>query len=272
MVTFNEFIELNRLSRANALYNRIVKLSELHFREDNLSDTSDFIKQAQRLLEVGRSADTIIGIFDHRTWIPIIELGADEFWGPIPGTKEDRIKTILSFLGDGYQSFPIDSVRWQINVLDEIPFSQRVNFRFYHCGIRYELPNKKQINLFSQGVPFQYDSLRNFSYTFNYVQNVSHLIKKDFNSYWIRMSFGENNEFVRTFYGATKEYSKRDLLSNREKEILLLIAQDTPTKDIADQLSISTNTVSNHRSNMIERLGVRDTTALVQIAKMVSMI
>jgi DNA-binding CsgD family transcriptional regulator len=269
MNTFSEFIELNRLREADILYNRVVKLSEYFFKEEILGDTSGFIHQAERLIEGARSTDTLIGIFDHRTWSPLIEVGADEFWGSIPGSKEDRIKTILSYLEKDYYGFPGDSVRWQINTLKEIPFSQRVNFRFYHCGIKYNIPNGKHICLFSQGVPFQYDVHRDFSFTFNYVQNVSHLIKKNFNNYWIRMTYGQSNEFVRTFHSVTG-YSKRDLLSHQETKILSLIAQDISTKEISDQLSISPNTVGNHRSNMIDRLGARDTTALVQLAKMVS--
>ncbi|MBK9490181.1 MAG: response regulator transcription factor [Haliscomenobacter sp.] len=61
-------------------------------------------------------------------------------------------------------------------------------------------------------------------------------------------------------------------MSTREKEVLLLIAEDLDTKEIAQRLFISVNTVGNHRSNMIDRLGARDTTALVQLAKMTGMI
>lgn len=61
-------------------------------------------------------------------------------------------------------------------------------------------------------------------------------------------------------------------MSVREKEILKLIADDFDTKEIAQQLFISVNTVGNHRSKMIDKLGVRDTTALVQMAKMTGMI
>jgi DNA-binding CsgD family transcriptional regulator len=271
MVTFSGFAELNKLREADVLYNRVIKLSEYFFKDEVLGDTSGFIQQAERLIEGSRSTDTLIGIFNHRTWTPLIEVGADEFWGPIPGSKEDRIKTILGYLEPDYHNFPNDSVRWQINTLKEIPFSERINFRFYHCGIRYYLPNDKHICLFSKGVPFQYDVNREFNFTFNYVQNIFHLIKKNVSSYWIRMTYGQNHEFVRTFHSVTG-YSKRDLLSQQEKKILSLIAEDVSTKEISDQLSISPNTVSNHRSNMIDRLGARDATALVQLAKMAAIL
>ena len=104
------------------------------------------------------------------------------------------------------------------------------------------------------------------------MQNIHHLIKKDYPNYWIRFSYGQQKEFLQTFHSADKLYSKNDLLSNREKEILMLIAEDMDTKEIAEKLFISVNTVGNHRSNMIERLGARDTTALVQLAKMMGII
>jgi DNA-binding NarL/FixJ family response regulator len=98
------------------------------------------------------------------------------------------------------------------------------------------------------------------------------LLKKDFRYYWIRISYGENGEFLHTLHSSDKVNSTKDLLSTREKEILKLITEDFDTKEIANQLFISPATVGNHRSNMIDRLGARDTTALVQLAKMTEMI
>jgi DNA-binding NarL/FixJ family response regulator len=128
------------------------------------------------------------------------------------------------------------------------------------------------ICLFSKGMPIHYDAQRNFTFTFNYVQNVHHLFKKDFPYYWIRISYGANKEFVHILHSADNKSVSKDLLSQREKEILKLIAADFDTKEIAEQLFISAATVGHHRSNMIERLGARDTTALVQLAKMMEMI
>jgi DNA-binding NarL/FixJ family response regulator len=77
---------------------------------------------------------------------------------------------------------------------------------------------------------------------------------------------------VHTLHSADKKKGSKDLLSQREKEILKLIAADFDTKEIAEKLFISAATVGHHRSNMIERIGARDTTALVQLAKMTEMI
>lgn len=179
---------------------------------------------------------------------------------------------IMSLLEKDYLSFFTDSVKWFTGVLEKISFDQSRNIQIFHCGIRYRLLNDKPVCLFSKGLPIHYNANRKFRYTFNYVQNINHLLKKDFRYYWIRISHGENNEYVHTFHSQDKLYSTKDLLSGREKEILKLVAEDCDTKEIAERLFISTATVGNHRSNMIEKMGARDSTALVQLAKMAEIV
>lgn len=50
------------------------------------------------------------------------------------------------------------------------------------------------------------------------------------------------------------------LLTNREQEILVLIAQGKLNKEIADELNITERTVKNHISNMFKKLDVYDRT------------
>lgn len=57
-----------------------------------------------------------------------------------------------------------------------------------------------------------------------------------------------------------------DQLTDRELEVLELIGQGTPTKIIAEKLSISTRTVEAHRSHIKEKLGITDGPALVRYA------
>lgn len=49
---------------------------------------------------------------------------------------------------------------------------------------------------------------------------------------------------------------KKQILTDREKEILLLIKDGKPSKQIADILNISIHTVNRHRQNILERLSV----------------
>lgn len=61
------------------------------------------------------------------------------------------------------------------------------------------------------------------------------------------------------------EQCDANLLSRRQKEILNLLAQGEGSKQIADKLSISVNTVSRHRQDILTRLGVTNTAAAVEI-------
>jgi DNA-binding NarL/FixJ family response regulator len=54
-----------------------------------------------------------------------------------------------------------------------------------------------------------------------------------------------------------------DLLTPREREILQLLAEGLPNRLIAEQLSISVKTVETHRSNMMNKLEVKNKTELI---------
>ncbi len=57
-----------------------------------------------------------------------------------------------------------------------------------------------------------------------------------------------------------------DLLSDREKEILKLLAEGGSNSDIADLLCLSVKTVMSHRANIMEKLDIHNRTDLVKFA------
>jgi DNA-binding NarL/FixJ family response regulator len=62
------------------------------------------------------------------------------------------------------------------------------------------------------------------------------------------------------------EEVSEDPLTPRETEVVKLIAEGHLTREIADILSISENTVDRHRANVLEKLGLRDRVALALYA------
>lgn len=66
---------------------------------------------------------------------------------------------------------------------------------------------------------------------------------------------------LNSFTGKNQNISKRnDLkkdLSDREYEILILLAQDFTTKEISDELNIAITTVDTHKKNIMMKLGVK---------------
>lgn len=56
------------------------------------------------------------------------------------------------------------------------------------------------------------------------------------------------------------------VLTEREDEVLKLIAEGASSKEIAAALTISVKTVERHRANILARLGMRDRTQLTGYA------
>ncbi|MGI8827235.1 MAG: response regulator [Chloroflexota bacterium] len=66
--------------------------------------------------------------------------------------------------------------------------------------------------------------------------------------------------------------SGEDLLTEREREVLQLVAEGLINQAIASQLLISVKTVEKHRANIMRKLGVHDRTDLVKYAIRMGMI
>jgi len=56
------------------------------------------------------------------------------------------------------------------------------------------------------------------------------------------------------------------LLSDREKEVLLLLCQQCTAKEIGEQLFISTRTVEGHKNKLLQKTGARNTVGLALYA------
>jgi DNA-binding NarL/FixJ family response regulator len=57
-----------------------------------------------------------------------------------------------------------------------------------------------------------------------------------------------------------------DLLTNREREVLALVARGFLNKEIGAQLGISVRTVEAHRDSMVRKLGIRSAAGLTRFA------
>jgi DNA-binding NarL/FixJ family response regulator len=73
------------------------------------------------------------------------------------------------------------------------------------------------------------------------------------------------DDYVRSLAarGITDRY---DALSEREREVLQLVAEGRSSREIADVLSISPATVETHRTHVLQKLGLRNTAEVVRFA------
>ncbi|MBW7477148.1 response regulator transcription factor [Paenibacillus oenotherae] len=77
--------------------------------------------------------------------------------------------------------------------------------------------------------------------------------KRLMNEYMERMRRGESGDIYES-------------LSEREKEVLSLTAKGYANKEIAEQLIISVKTVETHKSNVMEKLGLKSRPELIKYA------
>lgn len=75
--------------------------------------------------------------------------------------------------------------------------------------------------------------------------------------------------------GAGKDAGIQDdysLLSPREQQVMRLVAEGVPSREIAQRLGLSGKTVDNHRTNLMRKLGVHSKMELVKYAAKLGLI
>jgi DNA-binding CsgD family transcriptional regulator len=187
-------------------------------------------------------------------------------------TKEDYNKhNILLFLRAielENTLIPVTFVRWAIDAFKEMPSNTKfeamqlniggVNFKTKHGQDQRALIRLMPLELGSNGFP-------NISIVT--VDFITHLLKPS-STWWGRIAYNDTHSDKFHLILSDKKYQYQDLLSNREKDVLNLVAEGLDAKEIAKKLFISISTVDNHRQNAALRIGAKDTTALIQICKM----
>ena len=76
----------------------------------------------------------------------------------------------------------------------------------------------------------------------------------------------ETAESLASHVDATAAQLPHEKLSNREYEVMCLIAQGKSVSEIADSLALSVKTVSTYRSRILEKLGLRHNAEITRYA------
>ena len=165
---------------------------------------------------------------------------------------------------DNVSSIPM-LFKFLIDSIEEAPSEIKQNFVGYGYGMKHQRPSGKPFHTMIQLFGLEFSDTGFPLLCFFIDQDIDHLIKPT-DQYWGRISFN-NAEFVTTFSSKEMILKKQDIFSARELEVLKLLLKGKESKQIGEILFISSNTVDNHRKNMIRKLDARDTTALVQLTK-----
>jgi DNA-binding CsgD family transcriptional regulator len=96
--------------------------------------------------------------------------------------------------------------------------------------------------------------------------NVHHLMKPDVSSMMTVLDTTLPDKQIFTYYSSTEQQwieKPYPSTSQREREIIGLLSQGKASKQIADILGITKNTVDNHRQRLLKKFGVQSSAELV---------
>lgn len=78
----------------------------------------------------------------------------------------------------------------------------------------------------------------------------------------------DKNEYETVYFNTYSQKLLADGLSNRERDIIRLLVLNKSSKEIAEKLNISPNTVDTHRRNILRKLNISSTGELIGMLKM----
>jgi len=78
----------------------------------------------------------------------------------------------------------------------------------------------------------------------------------------------DRNEYETVFFNNFSQKLLSDGISNRERDVIRLLVLNHSSKEIAERLSISSNTVDTHRRNILKKLKISSTGELIGMLKM----
>ena len=238
--SINELIEsLRKLEENNTFQDEVIILTALKefkplYATPNVEKLFGYT--AEEFIAMGSFAFQKIISNEHINFLP--DLAKSEGL-----TKEyNRIKKMMPTMGEGY--FIGKKIITKGQEEKRILVRQKIAL-----GPNYKLP---VANLF-------------------YYSDITHLLKTD--DYWFLFKSINGIEKLHRFYKyGSEEKILNTVISEREREILDWVIKGKSSKEISVELEISQGTVEKHRKNMIARLGVRDTSSLIQICKFCELI
>jgi DNA-binding CsgD family transcriptional regulator len=230
------------------------------------------IYDEESLEALSRNTNTVIAITNAKTYSKIyLSKNVVDNYGYID--EKDPIMGILQYvklMTFDHALFPIIAGRMYVKFLNSIPFEEKINQKVVFFGSKLKNRFGKIARLFVQTGHLDEDEHRNPINLINSIQDVSHFVKDDF--WWMRFTYGEYPQKVKYYHSGIGKAFDSDIISDREKDILRLIYEGMDSPEIAEKLNLSIATVHTHRRNMLNRMGMKDTTALVQIASSIGMI
>ena len=155
-------------------------------------------------------------------------------------------------------------MKWGLESRKCIPKSSvTTKGREYFCGISTVCKDGSVKRFLIRNEKIYGENLESGVAIILYFEDITHFFKG--NEYWMFFKHYTDKGIISQFQNASGIHNS--LITEREKDVLKLIAAGKTSKEVAEILYISPETVSQHRKNMLKRTNAKDTSALIHFCK-----
>ena len=135
----------------------------------------------------------------------------------------------------------------------------------YTWNYRFKNANEDYVNIIQNTTPLQYDSEHKPIIGLAHYTVISSEINMDVCA--SAKMLNDNNEYETKYFNNFSHKLLSTGITNRERDIIRLLVLKHSSKDIANKLNISFNTVNTHRRNILKKLNISTTGELVGMLK-----
>jgi len=238
---------------------------------DDCPDAEELIESLQNLEESDLTRTEIVMVFSMEDFEPLyFSKNVEQVLGhPVEELLKSKSFLFFKLLAFNQISTVFQIIKWVKAFWShkKTKASQSQKMETYYCGIQTKPINGKSKtflirNSYKLGQKQEFPKTMVFYFT-----DITHLFRGDF--YWVIFrSTWLNGKFSKIHSSRITKKESYNLITEREKEILLKFSDGKSNKEIGECLEISTGTVEKHRRNMLEKTGARDTTALIHFCKL----
>jgi DNA-binding CsgD family transcriptional regulator len=237
--------------------------STQEFEVDN-TDYLEFEKKVyflERLSEVENSSVSVVDLYKKK-YIFLGSRNLDPFENPLGEYEPQDAFYYIQLIHPDDLPVVMDSYKRSFNFSLNLPEEERKDYKLI---VNYRQRDKygKYINVIVQMVVLELDKRGNIWQ----VLIIDDLLPD-------KISFeGVNRRMVNIKSGKIclfkdeMEPNKKNILTTREIEVLGLVSKGFASKEIADKLFLSVNTVNNHRQNILEKVNAVNTTEAITYAR-----
>jgi DNA-binding CsgD family transcriptional regulator len=182
-----------------------------------------------------------------------------------------------TLLNEGMRNFwnrihPEDIELWlkalndlMVFTLEEIPIEKRKRMS-YTWNYRLKNASDTYVNIIQNTTPLEFDEEMKPIIGLAHYTVLDSKIKMPITA--TAKLLNNNNEYETMYFNNFSQNLLTNSLSNRERDVIRLLTINKSSKEIAEDLNISPNTVDTHRRNILKKLNISSTGELVGMLKM----